>query len=150
MTLKQFVVIIIPPLLTFVFFLVRQPRTKKQRLYQKAQANGWYVEAKAIKWHYSTKTTDDMSDYSKIFVTYEYTINGHKQKKRFVYRNDGDDFPTQLKVYYLNNDPKKAVFENEIEDLNFSPFYTTLKKGCGWGFIVFIIWGILVLNMLNI
>jgi len=45
-----------------------------------------------------------------------------------VYRNDGDDFPTQLKVYYLNNDPKKAVFENEIEDLNFSPFYTTFKK----------------------
>lgn len=104
MTLKQFVVIIIPPLLTFVFFLVRQPRTKKQMLYQKAQANGWYVEAKAIKWHYSTKTTNDMSDYSKIFVTYEYTINGHKQ-----------------------------------------------KKGCGWGFIVFFIWGILVLlNMLNI
>lgn len=47
MMLKQVVVTIIPPLLTFLFFLVRQPRTKKQKLYQKAQANGWYVEAKA-------------------------------------------------------------------------------------------------------
>lgn len=47
MTVKQFVVIIIPPLLTFVFFLIRQPRTKKQKLFQKAQANGWYVEAVA-------------------------------------------------------------------------------------------------------
>lgn len=49
MTLKQVVVTIIPPLLTFLFFLVRQPRTKKQKLYQKAQANGWYVEDKTTK-----------------------------------------------------------------------------------------------------
>ena len=150
MTLKQFVVIIIPPLLTFVFFLIRQPKTKKQKLFQKAQANGWYVEATATKWHYSTKTTDDMSDFSKIFVTYEYTINGRKQTKRFMYRNDDNgEFPAQLKVYYLKNDPSQAVFENDIEDNNFSPFYTTFKKGCGWSFIVFIIWGILVLNVLN-
>lgn len=91
-----------------------------------------------------------MSDYSKIFVTYEYTINGRKQTKRFMYRNDDNgEFPAQLKVYYLKNDPSQAVFENDIEDNNFSPFYTTFKKGCGWSFIVFIIWGILVLNVLN-
>lgn len=151
MTIKQFVVLIIPPLLTFVFFLIRQPRTKKQKIYQTAKEKGWYVPAKAVKWHHSTKNTDDLSDYSKIFVTYEYAINGRKKTKKFVYRDDGGgDFPTQLNVYYLKNDPNKAVFENDVEDSNFTQTYTGYKKGCGWGIVVFIVWGILVFNVLNI
>lgn len=151
MTVKQFIVLIIPPLLTFLFFFIRQPQTQKQKIYQTAKANGWYVQAKAVKWHHATKNTDDLSEYSKIFVTYEYTINGRKQTKRFIYRDEGgDSFPTQVNVYYLKKYPNKSVFENDVEDTNFTQRYTGYKKGCGWGIVVFIIWGILVFNVLPI
>lgn len=136
-------IMILPSIFIFVYIMVKKPKTRKQKIREIAIANNWVVIADAVKYYYRS-ADDRRSDHDYWYVTYEYVIDGVKRKKKISFIADGrSDFPHNMEVYYLKNNPRRVVFEEDIDHL------TTYKYGCLCSFIVFVVFGLLIGIVLN-
>lgn len=123
MDLKNMIVVGISGVV-FVFMVVWlyiiNPKTKKQKIYETALQNNWCTEGHQVKIVYKHGRLSEshaMARNMTYTITYEYQVGGGTYYKKITFNSNGRiSFyaPNTIKLYYLQDNPGRAVAEAEI------------------------------------
>lgn len=92
-------------------------KTRKQKLIEVAEKNGWIAQGRCVKYRYTKqyyKNRHQVKNYI-IKVKYEYVVDGRKYYKKIKYRPREFTFPRNVVIYYNANNPKKAACAHEAK-----------------------------------
>lgn len=96
----------------YYFWYVKNP-SRVEKFIENAKKKGNVVTATCVKTKFvpGSRESEGIYKYDTKIVTYEYTVNGKKYKKKFSFQSPGCvsiDFPYTLTFYYSEKNPRKV------------------------------------------
>lgn len=96
----------------YYFWYIRKP-SRIEKFIENAKRKGNVVTATCVKTKFVPGNRESGEPYNNDtkIVTYEYTVNGKKYKKKFSFQSPGCvsiDFPYTLTFYYSEKNPRKV------------------------------------------